>query len=103
MTSGTALSREAFEALDRDDPLARFRAEFDLPDLVYLDGNSLGPPSKVVKRRMRAVVDDQWGSDLIRGWLKHDWIELPGTVGDKIARIVGAEPGEVDCRRLHVG
>ena len=95
MTSGTALSREAFEALDRDDPLARFRAEFDLPDLVYLDGNSLGPPSKAVKRRMRAVVDDQWGSDLIRGWLKHDWIELPGTVGDKIARIVGAEPGEV--------
>lgn len=95
MSDNAPLNRQTFEDLDRDDPLARFRDDFDLPDLIYLDGNSLGPPSKTVKQRLQTTINDQWGTDLIRGWLKHDWIGLPGIVGDKIARIVGARPGEV--------
>src|SRR5262249_21545247 len=74
----------------------RTRAAFLIPDnLVYLDGNSLGPLSRTVAARSAAVVADEWGNLLIRGWLQADWINLPLRVGDRIARIIGARPGTV--------
>lgn len=84
------------EALDRADPLARFRDRFALPDgIIYLDGNSLGAlPNAVVERTSR-VVAEQWGRDLITSWNTHDWIDLPRRVGDKIAPLIGAAPGTV--------
>jgi kynureninase len=89
--------RKDLEALDRADPLARFRAEFDLPKgVVYLDGNSLGAPPRRTRERMRRVVDDEWGGGLIGSWTGDTaWMELPRRVGDKVARLVGAGPGEV--------
>ena len=84
--------------LDRQDPLASKRKEFILPDdVVYLDGNSLGPLSIKAKERAAEVVNQQWGSDLITSWNKHQWIDLPQQVGSKIARLIGAEPHEVIC------
>jgi len=85
-------------ALDKADPLAKKRLEFDLPtNTVYLDGNSLGALPTAVKSRIADVVSKQWGNHLIRSWNDHHWIDLPISVGNKIAPIVGAEPGQVIC------
>jgi kynureninase len=88
-------SRTHAEALDRGDPLRRFRARFAIADeaLVYLDGNSLGRLPVATRRRLRALVDQEWGGDLIRGWDR--WISLATQAGDAIAGLVDARPGEV--------
>jgi kynureninase len=91
---GGSLTRAALEALDRADELAPFREEFDLPaDVIYLDGNSLGPLPKAVPERVAEVVAREWGKSLIRAWNAHGWMRLPLNVGEKIGRIIGAEPG----------
>ncbi len=88
--------RDALEALDREDPLAPFRPRFRLPSgVIYLDGNSLGALPTATPERLRRVIEEEWGQDLIRSWNSHDWIGLPVTVGDKIGRLLGAHPGEV--------
>src|SRR5690606_29149439 len=89
-------TRDDCVARDRDDPLAKFRDRFHLPEgVIYLDGNSLGALPRVAAERMRAVVEQEWGRDLIRSWNIHGWIDLPRRAGNKIARLIGAEPGEV--------
>jgi kynureninase len=88
------LTRAALQALDRNDTLALFRDEFDLPpDVIYLDGNSLGPLPKATPGRVAQVIAHEWGQSLVRAWNAHDWIGLPLRVGEKIGRIIGAEPG----------
>ena len=90
------IDRQHCEDLDRRDPLARFRDRFVLPEgVIYLDGNSLGPLLKSVPERLRQVVGGEWGEGLIRSWNAARWIDLPQRVGDKIAPLIGAEPGEV--------
>jgi kynureninase len=85
-------------ALDKMDPLAHKRLEFDLPaNTVYLDGNSLGALPNSVKTRMTEVISQQWGNDLIKSWNDHNWIDLPIKVGEKIAPIIGAATGQVIC------
>ncbi len=92
----SALTREALAKRDADDPLAGFRARFALPEgVIYLDGNSLGALPRAAGERLRAVVAEEWGEGLIRSWNQHDWIGLPGRAGDKIARLIGAGPGQV--------
>jgi len=84
--------------LDRGDPLAAKRGEFALPDnVVYLDGNSLGAMPLAAQQRSLHVVEQQWGRDLIQSWNSHDWIDLPITVGEKIAPLLGAARGQVIC------
>ncbi|WP_031364935.1 kynureninase [Caballeronia sordidicola] len=84
------------DALDRADPLHSFRADFDLPEgVIYLDGNSLGALPRATAERMHTVVTQEWGHDLIRSWNAHNWIDAPTRVGDKIAQLIGAGPGEV--------
>ena len=74
----------------------RTRALFDLPEgIIYLDGNSLGPLPKAVRERVSREIDQGWGERLIRGWNDCGWIDLPGRVGDKIAKLIGAQPGTV--------
>lgn len=84
------------QALDARDALARFRQEFviDDPGLIYLDGNSLGRLPRRSRALIQDYVDRQWGQRLIRGW-GEGWLELAQHVGDKIASLVGAQPGEV--------
>ena len=57
-------------ALDAADPLAAFRDRFVFsdPGLVYLDGNSLGRLPRATVERLAAVVREEWGAELIRGW-----------------------------------
>lgn len=82
--------------MERDDAdaLAPFRDRFALPPgVIYLDGNSLGPLPRATMPRVAEVVQREWGDSLIRAWNAHDWIGLPLRVGEKIGRLIGAEPG----------
>ena len=89
-------TREHCAGLDAADPLADFRARFALPEgVIYLDGNSLGALPKAAAERARGVIDEEWGAGLIRSWNDADWMALPFQTGDKIARLIGAEAGEV--------
>ncbi len=84
------------QALDRADPFAPLRDRFSIPDgVIYLDGNSLGVLPKSVAARTAKVVAEEWGRDLITSWNKHDWIDLPRRVGERIAPLIGAKPGTV--------
>ncbi len=88
--------RETCIAQDRTDPLAGLRDAFRLPgDVTYLDGNSLGPLPADLPERLADVVQRQWGDGLIRSWNDAGWIDAPRRVGDKIAPLIGAGPGEV--------
>ena len=54
-------TRSDAQALDDADPLRQIRERFELPDgLIYLDGNSLGPPPVAVRERLAEVVDVEW-------------------------------------------
>jgi len=82
--------------LDQKDKLYHFRNEFVIedPNLIYLDGNSLGRLPKRTIRVMQNTVENEWGERLIRGW-NDSWMNLPSEIGAKIAKIVGAQPDEV--------
>lgn len=83
-------------ALDAQDPLGALRELFTLPaGVIYLDGNSLGPVPRAAPERIARAVREEWGEGLIRSWNTAGWYEMPGRVGDKIATLVGAGPGEV--------
>ncbi len=75
---------------------AATKALFHLPEgVIYLDGNSLGPLPRAAVARMERVMRDEWGEMLIRGWNEADWMGWPTRIGDRIARLIGAEPGHV--------
>ena len=89
------MTRDEARARDAADPLRGLRERFDLPEgVIYLDGNSLGPLPRATRRTLDDVVRRQWGERLIRSW-NEGWIEAPQRIGDKIARLIGARPGEV--------
>jgi kynureninase len=91
----TTITRAMAEALDARDPLAGCRASFALPPgVIYLDGNSLGALPVTTPAAVARVVAD-WGRDLIGSWNRHDWIGWPRRLGDRIAPLIGARPGEV--------
>ena len=82
--------------LDSDDPLRQLRDQFSLPPgIIYLDGNSLGALPKATASRVADVITREWGQGLIRSWNSAGWIDQPARLGDKIARLIGAGPGEV--------
>ena len=94
------IERDRCLALDAADRLAPLREQFELNEVddrgvIYLDGNSLGVLPKATAPRVQQVVRDEWGRDLIRSWNSAGWITLSQRVGDKIARLVGAGPGEL--------
>lgn len=69
---------------------------FDIPEnVIYLDGNSLGPLPKGANDRATDVVTNEWGSQLIKAWNTADWISLPTRVGDRIAALLGAPAGSI--------
>jgi kynureninase len=88
------ISRTDAVALDAADALAPFRERFVFTEdeRIYADGNSLGRLSRATAERIERLVAE-WGNRLVGGW--GDWIELPVRVGDLLARVVGARPGEV--------
>ncbi|MBW2410941.1 MAG: kynureninase [Deltaproteobacteria bacterium] len=92
----TVLTRKDFLELDARDPLVPFREEFHIPEkVIYMDGNSLGAMPKTALERVREVTEREWGRDLIKSWNTADWFNAPQRIGDKIAAMIGAKPGEV--------
>jgi kynureninase len=84
------------QSLDQQDPLRSLRDLFSIPpNTIYLDGNSLGMMPKATPQRVADVVTREWGTDLIQSWNKNGWFSLPQRVGNKIARLIGAQAGEV--------
>ncbi len=83
-------------ALDEADALRSFADRFvpTEPDVIYLDGNSLGRLPVASVARVHDVVDHEWGDQLIRSWPER-WWDLADEVGSQIAPLIGAEPGEV--------
>lgn len=75
---------------------AATKAMFDLPEgVIYLDGNSLGPLPKSAGAQVQRMLTEEWGQMLITGWNKAGWMGLPTGLGDRIGRLIGAEPGSV--------
>ncbi|MFQ5522822.1 MAG: kynureninase [Acidimicrobiia bacterium] len=82
--------------LDEADPLSAYRSRFTHPEpgLIYLDGNSLGMLPAETVRIVRDVTERQWGERLIRSW-NEGWWNLQVDLGDLLAPLLGASPGEV--------
>jgi kynureninase len=88
--------RQACQTRDASDPLRPLRELFSIPEgLIYLDGNSLGVMPKSAPARAAQVVGQEWGQGLIRSWNTAGWVDLPQRLGNKIAPLIGAGPGEV--------
>ncbi|MFI6375511.1 kynureninase [Streptomyces sp. NPDC050546] len=85
----------AAEKLDAADELGGKRDGFVLDEVVYLDGNSLGALPAVVPGRVEDVVRRQWGELRIRSWEESGWWTAPERIGDRIAPLVGAAPGQI--------
>ena len=82
--------------LDAQDPLAHFRERFVIaePELIYMDGNSLGRLPKATLSLAEDLIQQQWGRRLIRSW-NEGWFTAPERVGARIAQLIGAQPDEV--------
>ena len=92
----TDLDRAYAERLDAADPLAAYRDQVVIadPDLIYLDGNSLGRLPVATVDRLAAAAREEWGGGLVRSWAT--WVDLPRRVGDLIGtRLLQARTGEV--------
>ncbi|MDP5086536.1 MAG: kynureninase [Yoonia sp.] len=75
---------------------AATKALFHLPEgMIYLDGNSLGPLPKATAARVERAVTAEWGEKVITGWNRAGWMAQPTVLGDRIGRLIGAEPGHV--------
>ena len=69
---------------------------FNIPSgMIYLDGNSLGPPLKGIESISENVIAKEWGGKLIKGWNESNWMEQPITVGNQIANIIGVDKGSI--------
>jgi len=92
------MTLDHYKRLDAQNPLAGLRDQFFLPEgVIYLDGNSLGVLPRSAPARIAEVVAKEWGEGLIRSWNTAGWFDLPQRLGDKVARLIGAAPGEVVC------
>ena len=70
------------------------KALFQMPaDMIYLDGNSLGPLPRAAAARINDCVTREWGEMVITGWNRAGWMAQPTTYADRIGRLIGAEPG----------
>ena len=65
------------------------------PGMIYLDGNSLGPPLKEIESISENVIVKEWGGKLIKGWNESNWMEQPLIVGNKIANLIGGDKGSI--------
>ncbi|MBI1393687.1 MAG: aminotransferase class V-fold PLP-dependent enzyme [Alphaproteobacteria bacterium] len=85
---------EALEA-DSRDPLSAARTAFDLSEgVIYLDGNSLGPPTRLSLTALERTARQEWRIGLVRSWNDAGWIDLAANAGAKIAGLIGVDPGE---------
>lgn len=88
------ITLDTVRQLDRQDPLADFKSQFDLPPgVLYLDGNSLGAQPSAARNAVTTTMD-QWRDELIKGW-NQGWFDAPERLGNLLAPLLGAGEGEV--------
>ena len=76
------------------DPLLKWRAEFPILDrTVYMVSHSLGAMPRRTRERLQQYADE-WDTRGVRAW-EEGWWEMPITVGNLVAKIIGAGAGEV--------
>ena len=69
---------------------------FDIPEgVIYLDGNSLGPPTKITSKMVTTLIKEKWAKLLIKGWNSDQWISKPKSGRNRIAELIGAEKNSV--------
>ncbi|MGU3575350.1 kynureninase [Brucellaceae bacterium C25G] len=90
------ITLETIRQLDAADHLRKFRERFVIPEnMVYLDGNSLGPAPKTALTAIKRAAHVEWAEDLIRSWNSAGWFELPLKLGDKVGALTGAANGQI--------
>ncbi|MGH9845952.1 MAG: aminotransferase class V-fold PLP-dependent enzyme, partial [Blastocatellia bacterium] len=76
------------------DELLSYRNQFPILDkTLYLINHSLGAMPQRAYDRLHEYAET-WATRGIRAWAE-GWWEMPITTGDKVARIIGADPGSV--------
>jgi kynureninase len=76
------------------DPLLEWRREFPiLSTTTYLVSHSLGAMPRGASRRLQEYADT-WATRGVRAWAE-GWWQMPLTVGDEVAQVIGAAPGSV--------
>ncbi|MGA9995552.1 MAG: aminotransferase class V-fold PLP-dependent enzyme [Pyrinomonadaceae bacterium] len=76
------------------DELLRWRSEFPILDKsVYLISHSLGAMPKATYDRLHDYAE-AWATRGVRAWAE-GWWEMPVSVGNEVARIIGADAGNV--------
>jgi kynureninase len=90
------LSVKDIQLFDNKDYLKEFRSRFELndPNLIYMDGNSLGVLPSATHSRMNEVIQKEWGNRLIRSW-NEGWYDRSQRIAAKIAHLIGAKADEV--------
>jgi kynureninase len=87
--------RSYAEALDATDPLAKYKAQFQIsdPELCYLDGNSLGRLPLAAIAGVNDFLTNEWGRELVDGW--SHWIDESQAAGNLLGRsVLGAAEGQ---------
>lgn len=76
------------------DELLKWRSEFPiLEKTVYLISHSLGAMPKTTYDKLHEYAD-MWATRGVRAWAE-GWWDMPVTVGNEVAKIIGAEPNTV--------
>jgi kynureninase len=76
------------------DELLKWRGEFPILDkCVYLISHSLGAMPRRAYDRLQDYAE-MWATRGVRAWAE-GWWDMPVTLGDEVARIIGAEAGTV--------
>ena len=76
------------------DELLKWRAEFPILDkTTYLISHSLGAMPRATFENLQAYAE-MWATRGVRAW-GEGWWELPLTIGDEVARIIGAPKASV--------
>jgi kynureninase len=80
------------------DELLKWRGEFPILErTTYMISNSLGAMPRRVYDEMRAYADS-WAGRGVRAW-EEGWWDMAVGVGDKIAPLIGAGPGEISLHQ----
>ncbi len=80
------------------DDLLHWRQEFPILErTTYLISNSLGAMPRAVYDGLRDYAD-LWNTRGVRAW-EEGWWEMAARVGDKIAPLIGAAPGELSLHQ----
>jgi kynureninase len=95
-TRVTAPTLLSVAELDASDPLASFRGDFELPDGIYLVGNSLGALPRATRSYVNTELD-RWGTLGVEGHFTGDlaWKDYHELLTDQLAALVGAQADEV--------